>query len=139
MTANRGGPPPEGGGPGKQQQTDQPIEDIGHIGAYQASPAAKPIDDEIGDVGAYQASPAAHPRLEPPDPRDWVRAVTNFSFLGIFAVTIILSFCAAIWRGSDWTNVKDLLQLLLPAETALLGSAVGFYFGSQTNTPGKGK
>jgi hypothetical protein len=26
--------------------------------------------------------------------------------------------------------MKELLQILLPAETALLGSAVGFYFGS---------
>ena|SRR5258705_7786631 len=31
----------------------------------------------------------------------------------------------------NWTNMKELLQILLPAETALLGSAVGFYFGSQ--------
>ena len=123
MAVNGGklpGPPSIGSGPDDQQQqaNQQPVE-IGFVRAYQASPEAKP------PTGKYDADKY----------HDWVRSITNFSFLGIFAVTIILSFCAAIWRGSDWTNVKDLLQLLLPAETALLGSAVGFYFGSQVNKP----
>jgi len=31
--------------------------------------------------------------------------------------------------GLHWIETKDLLQILLPAETALLGIVVGFYFG----------
>jgi len=33
-------------------------------------------------------------------------------------------------------HLKQILQILLPAETALLGSAMGFYYGSQTKNPG---
>ena len=33
-------------------------------------------------------------------------------------------------------HLKQLLQILLPAETALLGSAMGFYYGSRTRNPG---
>ena len=29
-------------------------------------------------------------------------------------------------------HLKQILQILLPAQTALLGSAMGFYYGSQT-------
>ncbi len=92
----------------------------------------------IGPIGDVRLSLFATLPVEPYNPRkfhDMVRSVTNFSFIGIFALTIIASLYVVIWRGSDWTNEKDLLQLLLPAETALLGSAVGFYFGSQVNRP----
>jgi hypothetical protein len=54
-----------------------------------------------------------------------------FTFVIILLVTIIWAFIDA--SGSHWGNAKELLQLLLPAETALLGSAVGFYFGTRTS------
>ena len=106
----------------QQQKEQQSVEDLGGIGP-------------VGDV---RSSPAAKPPVKLYDSRkfhDMVRSVTNYSFIGIFALTVVASLYVVIWRGSDWTNEKDLLQLLLPAETALLGSAVGFYFGSQVNRP----
>ncbi len=33
-------------------------------------------------------------------------------------------------------HLKQILQILLPAETALLGSAMGFYYGSQAKAAG---
>lgn len=33
-------------------------------------------------------------------------------------------------------HLKQILQILLPAETALLGSAMGFYYGSQSKSTG---
>jgi hypothetical protein len=53
----------------------------------------------------------------------------------VFALFLLI----VIWRGFSnagsteqvWTQTKELLELLLPAITALLGSAVGFYFGTQ--------
>jgi len=33
-------------------------------------------------------------------------------------------------------HLKQILQILLPAETALLGSAMGFYYGSQASGAG---
>ena len=58
-----------------------------------------------------------------------VRALLAFTFVIILVLTIVFAFQNV--SGPNWTNTKELLQLLLPAETALLGSAVGFYFGSR--------
>jgi hypothetical protein len=61
--------------------------------------------------------------------RESVRAGLAFVFAIIFFVTIMYAFLST---GTDsWDDTKELLQILLPAETALLGSAVGFYFGTR--------
>ena len=48
---------------------------------------------------------------------------------GLTAVPCLL--LAAVIDSERWAAVKDLLQILLPAEMGLLGSAAGFYFGSR--------
>ena len=58
-----------------------------------------------------------------------VRSLLAFTFVIILVLTIVFAFQNV--GGPNWANTKELLQLLLPAETALLGSAVGFYFGSR--------
>jgi hypothetical protein len=58
-----------------------------------------------------------------------VRASLAFAFVILLGFTVGLAFLAV--NGNHWANTKELLQLLLPAETALLGSAVGFYFGTR--------
>lgn len=62
-----------------------------------------------------------------------VRLVLTYMFIAIFAGTIAIS--AFRLSGSDWANTKEWLQALLPAETALIGSATGFYFGSTRKGP----
>ena len=32
--------------------------------------------------------------------------------------------------AAQWTQTKEMLQIILPAITALLGSVIGFYFGT---------
>src|SRR5689334_14958358 len=61
--------------------------------------------------------------------RDWVRATATFSSVALLSVTILGALCMTIATGV-WANAKDLVQLALPAETGLMGSVVGFYFGS---------
>lgn len=68
---------------------------------------------------------------DPGKHRDWVRASITYVFISIFALTVSASLAVVIWFGKDYPNLKDLLQPLLPAETGLIGSAVGFYFGSE--------
>ena len=63
-----------------------------------------------------------------------VRTIITCSFIAIFALTILASLAIVTWVGSAWTNAKELMQLVLPAETALMGSAIGFYFGSQKSS-----
>jgi hypothetical protein len=60
--------------------------------------------------------------------KDLARVIILVALLAIFALTMIGAFVGAMWdNGRDWADVKALLDLLLPAETALLGVAVAFY------------
>jgi len=46
-------------------------------------------------------------------------------------IVIVWGFAKTGAPEQVWMQTKELLELLLPAITALLGSAVGFYFGTQ--------
>jgi hypothetical protein len=83
--------------------------------------------------------PDINPKTKHYSPRDRFqdqvrRTIANtlvYSFMG----TILLSFVLAIYFSGNkeaWPNVKDLIQLLITAETGLMGAAVGFYFGAST-------
>lgn len=50
----------------------------------------------------------------------------------LFAITVVAALATAIFgsRRAD-AQVVDILRDLLPAELAILGSALGFYFGSR--------
>lgn len=69
--------------------------------------------------------------------RDVVRMLTTFGLIFIFIVTVLVSFYSVIWHDSQWKDTKDLIEIMLPAETALIGSVVGFYFATKTTTPDK--
>lgn len=62
---------------------------------------------------------------------DRARTFLSRMFAIAFAATIVGGFIGAF--SSHWAEVKELLQVLLPAETGLLGSALGFYFGQSKN------
>jgi len=67
--------------------------------------------------------------------REVTRGVLTIGLFAVFAVTIVVCLLIAAWAdASRWETVKDLLQVLLPAETGLLGSASGFYFGTRVRT-----
>ena len=90
--------------------------------------------EDLGDVSALKESRFNNPPTKAYDPEqqhDIVRTIITCSFIIIFFPTIISSFVIVIWFNSSWASAKELIQLLLPAETALMGSAIGFYFGSQ--------
>jgi hypothetical protein len=53
--------------------------------------------------------------------RLWIVLLLFLAFL----ITLVWSFISA--NGPYWGNVKDLLDLIFPAETALLGTAIAFY------------
>jgi hypothetical protein len=73
----------------------------------------------------------------PQKKHDTVRAHITYILLSILAGTLTLIFAIfilSLFLGNataTWASLKDMLQILLPAETGLIGSAVGFYFGSQ--------
>jgi hypothetical protein len=59
---------------------------------------------------------------------------TDIILVGFFAVllalTIVLAYGSPLF-GQDWAQIMQWLQVILPVETVLLGSAVGFYFGNR--------
>lgn len=90
--------------------------------------------EDLGDVSALEESRFNNPPTQtynPEQQHDVVRTIITCSFIFIFGLTILASFAIVIWFNSNWASAKELVQLLLPAETALMGSAIGFYFGSQ--------
>jgi hypothetical protein len=61
-----------------------------------------------------------------------VRGWLAGSLTAVFAVTVLASLGTAIFGGHQAeSQVVDVLRDLLPAELAILGSAIGFYFGSR--------
>jgi hypothetical protein len=49
-------------------------------------------------------------------------------FAVLLALTIILTFTGPLF-GQPWAQTMQWLQVILPVETVLLGSTIGFYFG----------
>ena len=59
---------------------------------------------------------------------------TDIILVGFFAVllalTIVLAYGSPLF-GQIWAQIMQWLQVILPVETVLLGSTVGFYFGNR--------
>lgn len=72
--------------------------------------------------------PSATLKYDPEPRRDWVRAIITFGLVIAFLVVIGFSLYAT---HGDYEKTKDMLDKLLPALTGLIGSALGFYFGSK--------
>jgi hypothetical protein len=62
----------------------------------------------------------------------WQELIRSYLAL-LFTLLLFATIGYACWAATTdhWTNAKELLDIALPAETALLGSATGFYFGSR--------
>ena len=86
-------------------------------------------DIEVGPSVPFTTRPVARTLVG----EALVRAGLAFTFVIIFAATIGWAFLNLSDPGL-WMRTKELIEILLPAETALLGSAVGFYFGTRKDT-----
>ena len=69
--------------------------------------------------------------VDPAQKRETVRGTIALSLVALFAATVLLTVIGVL-LGANWENLKGALELLLPAETALLGTAIGFYFGAES-------
>jgi hypothetical protein len=110
----------------------------------------------------YYASPPQPPGGEVDvqwGPEDHVRRRVMYVTLGIFGATVLIACVTGLWfdrpnadrvlsrataedrklaqelEEAPFDHLKQVLQILLPAETALLGSATGFYFGAKARQP----
>jgi len=60
---------------------------------------------------------------------EFIRALLAIIFAAAFAGAVGISY---LHIGS-WSDAKEWLQIVLPAITALLGAAIGFYYGTRGN------
>jgi|tagenome__1003787_1003787.scaffolds.fasta_scaffold20500811_1 hypothetical protein len=49
----------------------------------------------------------------------------------VFVLTIVFAFVSASGSEATWTNTKELLNVLIPVETGILGTVFGFFFGRE--------
>jgi hypothetical protein len=83
------------------------------------NPSAKP---ERGSSGQGHTLFGLTPSRRP---GEVVRLLMVLLLFAAFILTLVWSFLSA--SGPHWNNVKGLLDLIFPAETALLGTAIAFY------------
>jgi len=86
-------------------------------------------EQEVVDLGEVGPSPPIESTRVRPAFEEWIRAGLALIFAGLLAATGGWAFIEI--HSKDWNHVKALLDILIPAESALLGSAVGFYFGTK--------
>ena len=95
--------------------------------------ASEPEELDIDALPPVQVServPIGEPRVRlavQEGAREFVRLLIAGALVAILIAIVILS----LQKVNNWSETKDLLQILLPAVTALLGSTIGFYFGSR--------
>lgn len=70
----------------------------------------------------------------PDKQRDYVRLIVTVGLLLMLGWVIVWSCIEAASWSDHWAQTKEMLQTILPALTGLIGSVIGFYFGSGVNS-----
>lgn len=69
--------------------------------------------------------------LYDPEPRrDTVRAVITYVLMATFVLVLAYALFAPHQSDEHYARTKDMLNIVIPAISGLVGSAVGFYFGA---------
>jgi hypothetical protein len=98
-----------------------------------------PADEQSGASSLPEPTQPDGPvdRLNPPKQREVeqqredARLVFTVVMLLVFGLQLLVGGIAVFVGPESWGNAQDYLRITLPATVALLGSAIGFYFGSQ--------
>ncbi len=105
-----------------------------------------PQDREVSPPGEPPQRIVTAPYSERPpaefydQPREWdhVRKYVTLGLLAMLGWVILWASVESASWPAHWAQTKEMLQTILPAITGLLGSVIGFYFGSNTNSSGTG-
>jgi len=88
------------------------------------------VDVEEVDV-SLPSKPAKEVPYDPELSRDKVRGWLALALV-VLLVAVIVAAWVTLWVGVvNEPEIKDLLGVLLPPVVALVGSALGFYFGGK--------
>jgi len=68
----------------------------------------------------------------PDETREKVRGRITLLACVVFLIVVLIYLVSAAKLGdTQWGHVKDAMQAIFPAGTSVLGTVLGFYFGSQ--------
>ncbi len=83
------------------------------------------------DLGTVEDTSTARPAERRVDRltlrQEGMRGAIALSLLALLGIALVWALSTA----STWPEMRELLEIWLPALTGLLGSAVGFYFGTR--------
>ncbi len=70
--------------------------------------------------------------FNPDETREKVRGRTTLLACVVFLILVLIYLVSAAKSGAmQWGHVKVAMQAISPAVTSVLGTVLGFYFGSQ--------
>ena len=73
------------------------------------------------------------PEYDPQERMDTVRSQLTFCLVGLLALVIVGAFVLVMTKkqtGLEFTDIRMIIELLTTPIVALVGAAVGFYFGT---------
>ena len=62
--------------------------------------------------------------------RDYVRLTVTVGLLIILGYLVVFASIESASWPAHWQQAKEMLQIILPAITGIIGTVIGFYFGS---------
>lgn len=83
-------------------------------------------------AGLFPLQPLSQADYNPDKGRELIRGGIAILALLVFAVLVIFYFYEASHAtGDSWLRIQDAMKVMLPAVTSLMGTVLGFYFGSK--------
>ena len=98
-----------------------------------------PLDIVPSGAARNEALPSATPHVPEQDPysperqHDYVRLTVTVGLLAIFGYLVVFASIESASWPAHWQQTKEMLQIILPAITGIIGTVIGFYFGSATS------
>lgn len=78
----------------------------------------------------HRSVPSLQPKAYSPErQRDWVRLIVACGLLLILGYLVVFATIEATSWPAHWSQTKEMLQIILPALTGVIGTVIGFYFG----------
>lgn len=99
------------------------------------------VDLLVSDLPSAETASGPDYAIQPYNPQrqyDYVRTVVTVGLLALLAFVIVWVAIESSASDDVWKRTKEMLQIVLPALTALIGSALGFYFGTQRKNNSSG-
>lgn len=90
------------------------------------------LSPDPSEVGASSLPEEVNEANDPvEEKREDARLTFTVLLILLFAFEILVGAVAVFAGDGAWMRAEEFLRVLVPATIGLLGSAIGFYFGSQ--------